>query len=78
MEFEKFQVIIDGWFEKKFERNDLNWFNLDKIERNWKFKDEFETISQFRKLIKGLIEKKLKLSTKLAEKWKIRRLRRPK
>jgi len=45
MEFEKFQVIIDGWFEKEIERNDLNWFNLDKIERNWKFKDEFETLA---------------------------------
>jgi len=39
-------------------RNGLNWFNLAKIEKNWKFKDEFETNSQFRKLIKGLIEKK--------------------
>ena len=34
----------------------LIWFNLDRIKRNWKFKDGFEINSQVIKPIVGLIE----------------------
>jgi hypothetical protein len=34
---------------------------LAKIEKNWKFKREFEIKSQSLKLIEGLIEEKIKL-----------------
>lgn len=56
IEFESLWVIIKDLIEEEIKENSLIQFNLAKMKRNCKFKDEFEINGQIKKSIRSLIE----------------------